>query len=67
MHLLRFKCKVTGRTFQEESDRGGNCPACAFQTAKVESEDEEVKCALYEHCLGTSCIKRQTIFVEVTE
>lgn len=67
MHLLRFKCKATGRTYQETLDGGNGCSACAFQTFKVDLEEGEVERALYDHCLSVSCIRRGTIFVEVTE
>lgn len=65
MHLLRFKCKTTGRTYQELAG-GTGCDGCAFQFSKAESEEDEVQRALYNHCLGAGCINRQTIFVEVT-
>lgn len=67
MHLLRFKCKVTGRTFQEEKARGDKCSACALQGSEAELGDSEVEDALYNHCLNVRCIQRRTIFVEVKE
>lgn len=68
MHLLRFKCKVTGRTYQEE-ERGidAGCSGCAFRLSVTLWEDAEVRHALYKHCLTTHCDERQTLFVEVTE
>lgn len=66
MHLLRFKCKTTGRTYQERAG-GSGCDGCAFHFSKAESEEGKVQVVLYKHCLGVGCINRQTIFVEVTE
>ena len=65
MHLLRFKCKTTGRVFQEEENVGhSSCSLCAFQWAKVkEGEHLEVMC---NHCLSVPCVTRGTHFVEVT-
>ena len=65
MHLLRFKCKVTGRTFQEVSSVG--CNDCAFQCKKTELEGPDVHAALGAHCLNVRCIPRHTSFVEVKE
>ena len=66
MHLIRFKCKVTGRTFQEVKDDLVDCDKCAFQFSKIEVEDDKAHAALCDHCLTTYCIDRCTYFVEVT-
>ena len=67
MHLLRFKCKVTGRTFQEITTKTLGCNECAFQCSKTELEGLDVCAALGAHCLNVKCIPRQTAFVEVKE
>lgn len=67
MHLLRFKCKVTGHTFQEVDGRGGSCASCAFKFTKIENLGEDAFNALVSHCLAVPCIERGTYFVEVTE
>ena len=67
MHLLRFKCKVTGRTFQEVKEDLANCDKCAFSIFNTDDEDAEAVDALYRHCLGTDCGHRGTHFVEVKE
>ena len=64
MHLIRFKCKTTGRVFQEEEDAGHpSCSLCAFQWTKVQDGQPEV---MSKHCLKVLCIPRCTHFVEVT-
>ena len=64
MHLLRFKCKLTGRMFQEEEDVGdSSCNRCAFQGTEIKDGHLEV---LSTHCLSVPCIPRRTHFVEVT-
>lgn len=64
MHLLRFKCKLTGRVFQEEEDVGdSSCSRCAFLWTKIKDERLGVLAA---HCVSMPCIPRRTHFVEVT-
>ena len=64
MHLLRFKCKLTGLVFQEDKDVGdSSCSQCAFQWTKIKDGHLEV---LDAHCASVQCVSRNTHFVEVT-
>ena len=66
MHLIRFKCKRTGRVFQEVKNDLASCDKCAFRLSRCQDEYGEAQTALFDHCLSVSCIPRGTHFVEVT-